>query len=321
VTSVLVTGAGGFIGHHLVTHLRTNGDSVRGADLKPPAFAPSQADEFMVTDLRDPSNCRAATEGIDEVYHLAANMGGIGYISSSLSEVAHDNVLIDANVLEAAHRNSVGRLFYASSACIYPVTKQQDAATTSLREEDAHPAAPEEGYGWEKLFGEKLCGYYTAEGRLDTRVARFHNVFGPLGVFEGGREKAPAALCRKVALARDGDEIEIWGDGEQTRSFMYIEDCIEGMTRLMRTGYRSPLNLGRSELVSVNELVDLILKVAGKRLTRRYDPTKPQGVRGRNSDNERLRSVLGWEPQVSLAAGLAETYRWIEAQIAIQSAT
>lgn len=311
----LVTGAGGFIGHHLVNYLKGNDYWVRGADVQTPAFEATQADEFEEVDLREYSNCLSVAEGMDEVYHLAADMGGIGYISGSLSSIARNNVLLDAHMLEASHDASVGRFFYASSACVYPIGRQQDPDSTALREEDAHPAQPEEGYGWEKLFGEKLCEYYSVEGKLDTRVARFHNVFGPLSVYEGGREKAPAALCRKIAQARDGDEIEIWGDGNQTRSFMYVSDCIEGIARITRSDYRGPLNLGRAELVSINRMVDLIIEIAGKRLRRKHDPSKPQGVRGRNSDNSLLYDVIGWEPEVGLAEGLEKTYDWIESQV------
>jgi len=300
----------------LVGYLKDNGYTVRGVDLKEPEYEPSRADEFLVLDLREYENCIAATQGADEVYQLAADMGGIGYITANHAEVARNNVLINAHMLEAAHQSGVGRYFYSSSACIYPMYKQREADVTALREEDAYPADPEEGYGWEKLYAEKLCQYYTEENRVETRVARFHNIYGPLGTYEGGREKAPAAISRKVALAQDGDEIEIWGDGLQTRSFTYVTDCVEGIYRLMRSEHREPLNLGTDRLISVDGLVDLVSTAAGKTLTKVHDTSKPQGVRGRNSDNTRLREVLGWEPGTTLEDGLGETYRWIESELA-----
>jgi GDP-D-mannose 3', 5'-epimerase len=312
---VLVTGAGGFIGHHLVAYLKGQGYRVRGADLKMPEYAETLADEFDVCDLRNFADCVRVTRGVDEVYQLAADMGGIGYISVFHADVARNNVLINAHMLEAAHRNEVSRYFYSSSACVYPAYRQVSADVTALKEEDAYPAEPEEGYGWEKLYAEKLCQYYTEEGRLDTRVARFHNIYGPLGTYDGGREKAPAAICRKVALASDGDEIEVWGDGRQTRSFTYVDDCVEGIHRIMRSDFNRPLNLGSDELVTVDELVDLVCRIAGKQLVKRHLTDKPQGVRGRNSDNSRLRDVLGWAPQTSLEQGLLETYAWIESVV------
>ncbi len=315
LTRVLVTGAAGFIGHHLVRHLAARGHWVRGVDLESPRFEPTVAHEFVHRDLRRWEECRAATRDIDEVYHLAADMGGIGYITAYHAEVARNNVLINTHMLETARTNGVERFFFASSACIYPQGRQSAADVAPLREEDASPADPEEGYGWEKLFTEKLCQYFAEDFGLEGRIARFHNVYGPVGTYEGGREKAPAAICRKVALARDGEEIEVWGDGQQTRSFMYIDDCVEGIYRLMRSDYRAPLNLGTDRLVTVDDLVDLVCRIAGKHLVKRHDLSKPQGVRGRNSDNTRLRQVLGWEPAVSLEDGLAQTYQWIENQL------
>lgn len=313
---VLVTGAGGFIGHHLVKRLKQEGCWVRGVDLKEPEFEPSPADEFELLDLRRWDSCLQATRGgIDQVYNLAADMGGIGYITAYLADVFRNNILINTHMLEASRLNGVRRFLFSSSACVYPSFLQQQAAVQPLREEDAIPADPEPGYGWEKLATEQLCSYYWRDYQLETRVARFHNVYGPLGTYEGGREKAPAALCRKVALAQDGDEVEIWGDGEQTRSFLYVDDCVEGLLRLMHSDWRQPLNLGSDHLVTVNELFELICQIAGKRLRRRNDPSKPQGVRGRNSDNRRLRQVLGWEPQVPLEQGLRITYHWIEDQL------
>ncbi len=311
----VVAGAGGFIGHHLVGYLKAQGYWVRGVDLKEPEYEPTTADEFELRDLREYEHCLWATDGIDEVYQLAADMGGIGYITGNHAEVARNNVLINAHMLEAAYRNGVGRHFYSSSACIYPMYRQLDPDVTALKEDDAYPAEPEEGYGWEKLYAEKLCQYYTEEGRLETRVARFHNIYGPLGTYEGGREKAPAAISRKVALAHDGDEIEIWGDGLQTRSFTYVDDCVEGIHRLMMSDHAMPLNLGTDRLITVDGLVDLVSDVAGKQLVKVHDTSKPQGVRGRNSDNTRLREVLGWEPQVSLEDGMKTTYDWIASEL------
>jgi len=312
----LVTGAGGFIGHHLVKFLKEKGYWVRGVDIKHPEFEPSPADEFELLDLRKFENCLIATRGgFDEVYHLAADMGGIGYITAVHADIARNNVLMNVYMLEASRLNGVGRFFFSSSACVYPMYKQKSPDVTPLKEEDAWPAEPEEGYGLEKLFMEKLCQYYREDHGLETRVARFHNVYGPLGTYDGGREKAPAALCRKIALAKDGDEVEIWGDGQQTRSFLYIDDCVEGIYRIMHSNYPHPLNLGSDRLVTINELVDIIAQIAGKRIKKRYDLSKPQGVRGRNSDNTKMREILGWEPQVPLERGLEITYRWIESEL------
>jgi len=319
---ILVTGAGGFIGSHLVNRLKDDGHWVRGVDLKLPDCEPSRADEFEILDLRRYDSCLLAARGqIDDVYNLAADMGGIGYISASRAEIARNNILINTHMLEAARLNGVTRFLFSSSACVYAGYKQHNADLAPLREEDAYPADPEPGYGWEKLFTEQLCRYYQRDHRFDTRIVRFHNVYGPLGTFEGGKEKAPAAISRKVALARDGDEIEIWGDGKQTRSFMYIDDCIEGLLRLMASTYHEPLNLGMSTMITVDGLVDLLMAIAGKRLVKRYDLTKPQGVRGRNSDNSRLLQVLGWQPSISLEKGLEVTYRWIENELMTQKAS
>jgi GDP-D-mannose 3', 5'-epimerase len=316
----LVTGAGGFIGHHLVTSLKERGYWVRGVDLKLPEFEPSRADEFLLLDLRRPENARTACDGIAEVYNLAANMGGIGFIERYKAVVMHDNVLINIHMLEAARLQKVQRYLYTSSACVYPGYLQKVVDVTPLKEEDAYPADPEDGYGWEKLFSERQCRHYYEEYGLETRVVRFHNIFGPLGTYEGGREKSPAAICRKVALAGDGDEIEVWGDGEQTRSYCYIDDCVEGLYRLMRSDYREPLNLGQDRMISINQLVDIVANIAGKRIRKAYNLTAPQGVRGRNSDNTRLRAILSWQPVVSLEDGLARTYRWIAARLQIQLA-
>jgi GDP-D-mannose 3',5'-epimerase len=308
---VLVTGAGGFIGHHLTTYLVHRGYWVRGVDVKLPEFAATSAQEFKLLDLRYWENCLEATEGIDHVYALAANMGGIGFIESNKGTIVRDNTLIDHHTIEAARLNGVHRFLYTSSACIYPGYRQREANIAPLREEDAYPADAEDGYGWEKLYFERTCRHYREDFGLDTRVVRFHNIFGPLGTFEGGREKSPAAICRKVALAAPDDEIEVWGDGEQTRSYCYIDDCVEGIFRLMGSGYSEPLNLGQDRMITINTLVDIVAEIAGKQVRKAYDLTKPQGVRGRNSDNTRLRQVLGWEPSVSLEQGLVRTYSWI----------
>ena len=319
-TRILVTGAGGFIGHHMVKYLVNRGHWVRGVDIKMPEYECSPAHQFELLDLRRWDNCLQATRGVDEVVQLAADMGGIGYISYHFADSAHNNVLISTHMLEASRLNSVSRFFFSSSACVYPQSRQSSADVTPLREEDVHPADPDEGYGWEKLFTEKLCRYYAEDYGLETRVARFHNIYGPLGTYDGGREKAPAAICRKIAMAEDGDEIEVWGDGEQTRSFLYIDDCVEGIYRLMRSDHRAPLNLGTDRLISINQLVDLVAQIGGKKLHKRHNLSGPQGVRGRNSDNTRVNEELKWEHSVSLENGLATTYRWIEAQIKQRSA-
>ena len=312
---ILVTGAGGFIGHHLVEHLKERGYWVRGVDIKEPEYSSSPADEFEFLDLRRWDACLQATRGIDEVYNLAADMGGIGYITEFLADIARNNTLINMHMLEAARVNEISKFFYSSSACIYPAYLQNSADVTPLKESNAYPADPEEGYGWEKLYMEKMCQYYTHDYGLETRVARFHNVYGTLGTYDGGKEKAPAAICRKVALARDGGDIEIWGDGNQTRSFMYVDDCVEGIYRITASDTSEPLNLGMDVMVTINELVDLISEVAGKSLIKKHDITKPQGVRGRNSDNSKLNELLNWSPQFSLADGLSITYHWIESEL------
>lgn len=311
----VVTGAGGFIGHHMVRWLKGEGYFVRGVDIKEPEYEPTLADEFELLDLRGWNECLTATRGGGEIYQLAADMGGIGYISANHADVARNNVLINAHMLEAARHNGASHYFYSSSACIYPMYLQRSPEVTPLREEDAYPADPEEGYGWEKLYAEKMCQYYSQEGKLRTSIARFHNIYGPLGTYEGGREKAPAALSRKIALAHDGDTIEVWGDGKQTRSFTYVDDCVEGIFRITHSDHSDPLNLGTDVLVSVDELVDLISGIAEKNIVKKHDVSKPQGVRGRNSDNSKLREVLGWEPSTSLHDGLTQTYRWIESQL------
>jgi GDP-D-mannose 3', 5'-epimerase len=313
---IVVTGAGGFIGHHLVGFLKAQGYWVRGVDLKDPEFTGTQADEFLRLDLRRWDNCLLATQGVEQVYALAADMGGMGFISSHHAQILHNNALMNLHTLDAARTNGVRRYLYTSSACVYPEYRQLEADVTPLREEDAYPAQPQDAYGWEKLIAERLCLHYGEEYNIETRIVRFHNIFGPLGTWDGGREKAPAALCRKVAIAKltANPEIEIWGDGEQTRSFCYIDDCVVGLYKLMQSNYRQPLNLGQDRLVTINQLADMIADIAGIAIVKKHIPG-PQGVRGRNSDNTRLRQVLEWEPAIALEDGLAQLYAWIEAQV------
>jgi nucleoside-diphosphate-sugar epimerase len=299
----------------LTSRLVGDGYWVRGVDIKHPEYEPTHAQSFEILDLRRWSDCLQATREIDEVYNLAANMGGIGFIETNKAEITRDNSLINIHMLEAARANEVSRFLFTSSACVYPGYLQDKPDVTPLAEEHAYPADAEDGYGWEKLFTERLCRHYTEDYGLKTRVVRFHNIFGPLGTFDGGREKSPAAFCRKIAMAADNDTIEVWGDGKQTRSYCYIDDCVEGIYRLMRSDHGEPLNLGQDRLISVDELVDMVALAANKSIKKEYDTSKPQGVRGRNSDNSRLRSVLGWVPQTSLERGIEITYRWIREQL------
>jgi nucleoside-diphosphate-sugar epimerase len=315
VERVLVTGAGGFIGHHLVTYLKERGYWVRGVDIKEPEYTPIDADEFELRDLRLREEALAATRDVDHVYALAADMGGMGFISANHATILHNNALINLHTIEAAKEHGVKRYLYSSSACVYPEYLQTDANVKPLKEEDAYPAQPQDAYGWEKLLTEILCRYYTDEHKLETRVVRFHNIYGPNGTYDGGREKVPAALCRKIAKAEPGGSIDIWGDGEQTRSFAYIDDCVEGIYRLMQSDHREPLNLGTDRMVSINELARIIIAISGKDGLTLKHIDGPQGVRGRNSDNTRLREVLHWEPRVDLEEGLQPTYRWIEEQV------
>jgi nucleoside-diphosphate-sugar epimerase len=315
---VLVTGAGGFIGHHLVKYLVQRGYWVRGVDIQGPQYEPTVAHEFELLDLRRFDNCLIATRGVSDVYGLAADMGGIGFIENNKGTITRNNTLINLHTIEAARINGVNRYLYTSSACIYPGYRQNTADVTPLKESDAYPADAEDGYGWEKLYMERVCRHYAEDFGLSTRVVRFHNIFGPLGTYDGGREKSPAAICRKIALAADGDSIEVWGDGEQTRSYCYVDDCVEGIYRLMQSDFAQPLNLGQDRMVSINQLVDIVALIAGKRIGKKYDLTKPQGVRGRNSDNSLLRETLGWEPRISLEAGLMRTYVWICEQLAAE---
>ena len=315
-TRVLVTGAGGFIGHHLVTHLKNQGFWVRGVDIAYPEYSKVDADEFKILDLRMEDNCLEATRGIDEVYALAADMGGMGFISSNHARIFHNNSLINIHTLEAARVNGIKRYLYTSSACVYPEYRQMETNIAPLKEEEAYPAQPQDAYGWEKLVAERLCLHYCEEYGLETRIVRFHNIFGPLGTWDGGREKVPAALCRKIAVAKltGNPAVEIWGDGLQTRSFCYIDDCVKGIYQLMQSDYRQPLNLGQDRMVTIDELADIIVAIAGVSIVKKH-VSGPQGVRGRNSDNTRLRQVLGWEPEISLEEGLVNTYTWIEGQV------
>ena len=312
----VVTGAGGFIGSHLVTYLRGQGWWVRGVDIKDPEYRATDADEFLLLDLRDRSAADEAMAGADEVYALAADMGGMGYISQNHARILHSNALINLNTIEAAREAGVSRYLYTSSACVYPEHLQTDAQVRPLRESDAFPAQPQDAYGWEKLFTELLCQYYSGDYGMEIRIARFHNIFGPYGTWDGGREKAPAAICRKVAEAKlAGDpRVEIWGDGEQTRSFCYIDDCLEGIYRLMRSDYPDPVNIGQDRMVTINEMVDMVAAAAGTEVLKVH-VAGPEGVRGRNSDNTLVHTVLDWRPAVSLEEGLARTYAWIESQV------
>jgi nucleoside-diphosphate-sugar epimerase len=314
---VVVTGAGGFIGHHLVSFLKREGYWVRGVDLKYPEYAPTEADEFLIRDLRERENALESTSDVDEVYALAADMGGMGYIGVHSAPILRDNFLINVHTVDAARENGVSRYFYTSSACVYPEYLQVETNVAPLAEDDAYPAQPQDAYGWEKLITERLCIYYTRDYGLETRIVRFHNIFGPLGTWTGGREKAPAAMCRKVALAKltANPVVEIWGDGEQTRSFCYIDDCTTGLYKLMQSDWQEPLNLGQDRMISINGLADLVAEIAGVEIEKKHI-SGPVGVRGRNSDNSLLRKVLRWEPEISLEDGLARTYAWIEQQVA-----
>ncbi len=312
---VAVTGAGGFIGHHLVRCLKRHGYWVRGIDLRLPQFARSDADEFHLADLREKPSAMAAMDGVDEVYALAADMGGMGFISKEEASILHGNTLIDLNSLDAARCRGVERYLYASSACIYPAYLQELAHATPLREHDALPASPQGAYGWSKLHGEIALQHFAKQYGIEPRIPRLHNVYGPEGTFQGGREKVPAALCRKVAVAPPYGDVEIWNDGEQTRSFCYVDDCVTGLHKLMRSDFRDPLNVGSDELVSINGLARLALEVAGREdLTLSHVPG-PEGVRGRNSDNKLVSRVLGWQPEIPLEQGMRATYSWIEQQV------
>lgn len=317
--TVLICGAGGFIGHHLVERYKKEGYWVRGVDIKYPEFEVTIADEFVVADLRFPEGVNLAFDNMstpfDEVIQLAANMGGMGFISSHDAEIMHDSALINLNVLEKSRVTGAKKIFYSSSACIYPEHNQLDPNNPKCSEDSAYPAAPDTEYGWEKLFSERLFYAYARDYGMDVRIARFHNVFGPKGTWKGGREKAPAAICRKVVETKAGDIIEIWGKGDQTRSFLYIDECVEGIRRIMSAKKSPPvLNLGSEEMISINDLTRLIAKIANKNITIKNVPG-PEGVRGRNSDNELLRTTLSWEPTEKLEDGLRKLYAWIYEQI------
>lgn len=315
---VIVCGAGGFIGHHLAKRYKEEGYWVRGVDIKYPEFESTHADEFIISDLRFLDQANKAFEQsqnatpFDEVCQLAANMGGMGFISSHAAEIMHDSALININVLELCRTTGVGKVFFSSSACVYPEHNQLDPQNPKCAEATAYPAAPDTEYGWEKLFSERVYKAYANDYGMDVRIARFHNVFGPLGTWRGGREKAPAALCRKVAEAKDGDTIEIWGKGDQTRSFLYIDEAVEGVRRLMCGAPNPPvLNIGSEEMIAINDLALLIARIAGKNITVKNIPG-PEGVRGRNSDNALIESTLLWKPTQTLEAGLRKLYPWIE---------
>ncbi len=313
---VLVSGAGGFIGSHLTERLRSEGCWVRGADLKHPEFSSTVADEFVICDLRDPEAVREVVEGVDDVYQLAADMGGAGYIFTGEHDamVMHNSASINLNMIDLGHQAGVKRFFYSSSACIYPAYNQTDPDNPICTEDSAYPAQPDSEYGWEKLFSERLYFSYMRNYGVEVHVARFHNIFGPEGTWTGGREKAPAAVCRKVAEAADGGEIEIWGDGLQTRSFLYIDECVEAVRRLMESNFAGPVNVGSEEMISINDLAALVMSIAGKKVKIRNVPG-PTGVRGRNSDNRLIEQKLGWSPSLPLSHGIQKTYRWIEAQV------
>lgn len=315
--TALVCGAGGFIGHHLVKRLKRDGFWVRGADLKYPQYDETDADDFAIADLRDWRMCRELIDRrFDEIYQLAADMGGAGYIFTGENDahVMHNSATINLNVLDVASKRNCRLIFYSSSACMYPAHNQEDPNAPVTRESSAYPANPDSEYGWEKLFSERLYMAFHRNFGTEVRIARYHNIFGPLGTWDGGREKAPAAICRKVAEAPFGGEIEIWGDGEQTRSFLFIDECIEGTVRLARSGFGGPVNIGSEEMVTINQLAAMVMDIAGKHLLIRHIPG-PLGVRGRNSDNHLIRETLGWEPSRSLREGLEITYAWIESQV------
>jgi len=323
MNTALVCGAGGFIGSHLVKRLKREGFWVRGVDLKFPEFGDTEADDFVVGDLRDPVICRSVVDRkFDEIYQLAADMGGAGFVFTGEhdADIMHNSALINLNMVEAAIKRNCRRFFYSSSACMYPEYNQLDPDNPKTAEDTAYPAQPDSEYGWEKLFSERLYLAFARNHGLEARIARYHNIFGPEGTWEGGREKAPAALCRKVITAEAGGEIELWGDGTQTRSFLYIDECLEGTTRLMRSDWAGPVNIGSEEMVSINALASMIMDVAGKQVSIRHIPG-PLGVAGRNSDNKLIQEMLGWSPSESLRDGIAKTYPWIAEQVAASQAT
>ncbi len=313
----LVCGAGGFIGSHLVKRLKSEGYWVRGVDLKNPDFSESAADEFIIGDLREQSVCRnILDQSFDEVYQLAADMGGAGYIFTGEhdADVMHNSATINLNIADLSQKQKVGKIFYSSSACMYPAYNQEDPNNPNCREDSAYPANPDSEYGWEKLFSERLYLSYFRNYGLQVRIARFHNIFGPEGTWQGGKEKAPAAMCRKIAMASDKGEIEIWGDGEQTRSFLYIDECLEGVRRLMESDFTGPVNIGSDEMVTINQLAEIVMKSAGKNPSIKHIDG-PLGVRGRNSDNNLMKEKLNWAPSAPLIDGIKKTYEWINSQV------
>lgn len=315
--TALVCGGGGFIGSHMVKRLKREGFWVRGVDLKFSEFSPTEADDFLIGDLRDPDVCRQVVDrGFNEVYQFAADMGGAGFVftGDNDADIMHNSALINLNMLEACFKRNVKRIFYSSSACMYPEYNQTDPDNPKCSEDSAYPAQPDSEYGWEKLFSERLFLAAQRNYGMEVRIARYHNIFGPEGTWQGGREKAPAALCRKVAMAPESSELEIWGDGKQTRSFLFIAECLEGTLRLMRSNFTGPVNIGSDEMVTINQMADMIMNIAGKRLTKKHI-TGPQGVRGRNSDNRLIYEKLGWKPTQPLEEGLRITYDWIEKQV------
>ena len=314
--TALVCGAGGFIGGHLVKRLKREGFWVRGVDLKLHEYAETEADDFVVADLRDPYTVRSVIDRrFDEIYQLAADMGGAGFIftGENDADIMHNSATINLNVLDAAYKRNIKRIFYSSSACMYPAYNQEDPDNPNCAEDSAYPAAPDSEYGWEKLFSERIYLTYGRCRGMDTRVARYHNIFGPEGTWTGGREKAPAALCRKIAMTNSPGTIEMWGDGLQTRSFLYVDECVEGTIRLTRSDVKNPVNIGSDEMVSINQLAHMIADIAGKKIDIDHIPG-PQGVRGRNSDNRLINQMLGWAPSQPLRAGLERSYEWIERQ-------
>jgi GDP-D-mannose 3',5'-epimerase len=313
---ILVTGGGGFVGSHLARHLYLQGNSVRVVDVKFDEYIQEKyCNEKLRMDLRVWKNCVAATKGIDKVYNLAANMGGIGFITEVGAEVMYDNILINTDMLEASRKNQVKRYLFSSSACVYPRYRQTNPNVKGLKEEDAYPADPDSFYGWEKLFTEKMCEAYQRDHKMDIRMVRYHNVYGPEGTYKDGREKSPAALCRKVAEASDPGTITVWGDGKQTRSYVYIDDAVTGTVKVMESNFGQPVNIGSDRLVIINELADMIIRISGKKITKKYDLKAPQGVRGRNADLTLVRKRIEWEPEVTLEEGLTKTYKWIEERV------
>jgi GDP-D-mannose 3',5'-epimerase len=313
---VLITGGSGFIGSHLARELFLKGYHARIADIEPRSYVKEKhCNEQLTLDLRIFENCLTATKNVDVVYNLAANMGGIGFITRVGAEVMRDNILINANMLEASRLNRIGRYLFSSSACVYPTYRQMDTKVVGLKEEHAYPADPDSFYGWEKLYSEKMCEAYHRDHGMDIRIVRFHNIYGPEGVYDGGREKSPAALCRKVAETVNNGKIVIWGDGKQTRSYCYIDDAVRGTMMLMKSDWEKPMNIGSDRLVTIDELADEIIRISGKNLTKEYDSSAAQGVRGRNADIRLAKKVLDWEPEVTLEDGLARTYKWIEDQV------